>query len=834
MFLENTEPGMKTKRLSDLPTGGRGVIVHVLGQGAFRKRISEMGFVKGQEVKVVKNAPLRDPVEYEIMGYKVSLRRSEAGLVEVVSPEEAGRLSGGKFEGTIDEHRPKLSGQTKGKTISVALVGNPNCGKTTLFNYASGSKERVGNYAGVTIDAKEARFRQGDYNFLIADLPGTYSITEYSPEELYVRSYIVEKRPDVVVNVVDASNLERNLFLTTQLIDMNIKVVIALNMYDELEQKDVRFDYKRLGEMIGIPIIPTVASKGKGLNELFRRIIEVYEERDPVVRHVHINYGPEIEKSINSMQAEIRKFPQIRQTYSTRFLAIKLLEGDRNTLDLMRETPVFAAVKEIRDKEIRRLEQIFNDNSETLIADAKYGFIAGALKETYKSGPQVRRDQSREIDKILTHKIWGFPIFIFFIWLTFQGTFSLGAYPMDWMDAGIAWLGGQIGNIMPDGALKDLIVDGVIGGVGGVIVFLPNILILFFFISLMEDSGYMARAAFIMDKLMHKMGLHGKSFIPLIMGFGCNVPAVMATRTLDNRNDRLLTMLIIPFMSCSARLPVYVLLISAFFVSYQGAILFLIYAIGILMAVLMGLFFKKTLFAKKEVPFVMELPPYRMPTLRNTTVHMWHKGQQYLRKMGTVILFASIIIWAMGYYPRHVEFSKDYDLLLMQVETNTNLSPEEKASRAEQIELAKEEERQEKSYIGMMGRFIEPVIRPLGFDWKIGMSIITGMAAKEIVVSSMGVLYNASLEADENSQSLKEKLREQTFSHGPRVGQKVFSPLVAFSLMVFVLIYFPCIAVVAAIRKEANWKWAIFTTAYTTAIAWIAALGIYQIGSLIL
>ncbi len=834
MFLENTEPGMKTKRLSDLPTGGRGVIVHVLGQGAFRKRISEMGFVKGQEVKVVKNAPLRDPVEYEIMGYKVSLRRSEAGLVEVVSPEEAGRLSGGKFEGTIDEHRPKLSGQTKGKTISVALVGNPNCGKTTLFNYASGSKERVGNYAGVTIDAKEARFRQGDYNFLIADLPGTYSITEYSPEELYVRSYIVEKRPDVVVNVVDASNLERNLFLTTQLIDMNIKVVIALNMYDELEQKDVRFDYKRLGEMIGIPIIPTVASKGKGLNELFRRIIEVYEERDPVVRHVHINYGPEIEKSINSMQAEIRKFPQIRQTYSTRFLAIKLLEGDRNTLDLMRETPVFAAVKEIRDKEIRRLEQIFNDNSETLIADAKYGFIAGALKETYKSGPQVRRDQSREIDKILTHKIWGFPIFIFFIWLTFQGTFTLGAYPMDWMDAGIAWLGGLIGNIMPDGALKDLIVDGVIGGVGGVIVFLPNILILFFFISLMEDSGYMARAAFIMDKLMHKMGLHGKSFIPLIMGFGCNVPAVMATRTLDNRNDRLLTMLIIPFMSCSARLPVYVLLISAFFVSYQGAILFLIYAIGILMAVLMGLFFKKTLFAKKEVPFVMELPPYRMPTLRNTTVHMWHKGQQYLRKMGTVILFASIIIWAMGYYPRHVEFSKDYDLLLMQVETNANLSPEEKASRAEQIELAKEEERQEKSYIGMMGRFIEPVIRPLGFDWKIGMSIITGMAAKEIVVSSMGVLYNASLEADENSQSLKEKLREQTFSHGPRVGQKVFSPLVAFSLMVFVLIYFPCIAVVAAIRKEANWKWAVFTTVYTTAIAWIAALGIYQIGSLIL
>jgi ferrous iron transport protein B len=791
-----------------------------------------MGFVKGQEVTVIKNAPMKDPVEYEIMGYKVSLRRSEAELIEIFSAEEASDFSGSNFSGTIDENRMKISGLKKGKTISIALVGNPNCGKTTLFNYASGSKERVGNYAGVTIDAKEARFKQNDFSFLISDLPGTYSITEYSPEELFVRSHLTEKRPDIVVNVVDASNLERNLFLTTQLIDMNIKVVIALNMYDELEQKDAKFDYKHLGEMIGIPIVPTVASKGKGLKELFDRIIEVYLDRDPIVRHIHINYGPEIERSINAVQAEIRKYEPIRQKYSTRFLAVKLLEGDKNTLEVMRQTPVFESVRETSQKEIRRLEQIFDENSETLIADAKYGFIAGALKETYKTGAQVRRDQSREIDKLLTHKIWGFPIFIFFIWFTFQATFTLGGYPMEWMDAGIGWIGELIGNLMPNGALKDLIVDGIIGGVGGVIVFLPNILILFFFISLMEDSGYMARAAFIMDKLMHKMGLHGKSFIPLIMGFGCNVPAVMSTRTLDNRNDRLLTMLIIPFMSCSARLPVYVLLISAFFVSYQGAILFLIYFIGILMAVVLGLFFKKTLFAKKEVPFVMELPPYRMPTLRNTTVHMWHKGSQYLRKMGTVILFASIIIWAMGYYPRHVDYSKDYDRMLAQVENNAGLSQDEKAAQSEQIELSKEEERQEKSYIGKMGHFIEPVISPLGFDWKIGMSIITGMAAKEIVVSSMGVLYNASLEADENSQSLKQKLQEQTFNHGPKAGQKVFSPLVAFALMVFVLIYFPCVAVVAAIKKEANWRWAIFTSVYTTAIAWIAAFAIYQIGSL--
>ena len=831
-MLEDTKVQLKNKCLADLPTNSRGVIIHVLGQGAFRKRISEMGFVKGQTVRVIKNAPMKDPVEYEIMGYKVSLRRSEAEMIEVISPSAAKHLIPGKYEGTIDEHTMKSSARLNGKRISVALVGNPNCGKTTLFNYASGSRERVGNYAGVTIDAKQAHFKQNNYNFIISDLPGTYSITEYSPEELFVRTHIAEQQPDVVVNVVDASNLERNLFLTTQLIDMNIKVVIALNMYDELEQKSAKFDYKHLGEMIGIPIVPTVASKGKGLKDLFDRIIEVYEDRDPIVRHIHINYGEEIEKSINAIQREIKKDAPSPKKYSTRFLAVKLLEEDQFTLNYLKSNSGFNSIKTTADRETTRLEQLMNDQSETLIADAKYGFIAGALKETYRSGPQIRRDQSRSIDNVLTHKFWGFPIFIFFIWLTFQATFTIGSYPMEWMDAGIGWISTTLGNIMPDGALKDLLIDGIIGGVGGVIVFLPNILILFFFISLMEDSGYMARAAFIMDKLMHKMGLHGKSFIPLIMGFGCNVPAVMATRTLDNRSDRILTMLIIPFMSCSARLPVYVLLISAFFVSYQGAILFLIYFIGIALAVLMGLFFKKTLFAKKEVPFVMELPPYRMPTLRNTTIHMWHKGSQYLTKMGNVILLASILIWALGYYPRHVDYSKNYASMLTQVDNNNSMTAGQKADKSEQIHLSMEEERQENSYIGKMGQFIEPVIRPLGFDWKIGMSIITGMAAKEIVVSSMGVLYNASMNADENSQSLKDKLQQQTFTSGSKKGQKVFSPLVAFALMVFVLIYFPCVAVVAAIRKEANWKWAAFTTVYTTGIAWVAAFLIFQIGSL--
>lgn len=832
MFLQNTEVEIRRKRLTELPSGTQGVIWHVLGQGAFRKRISEMGFIKGQRVRVIKNAPMKDPVEYEIMGYKVSLRRSEAEMIEVVSPSAAQDILFGKFEGTIDEHRMKVTGIKKGKTISVALVGNPNCGKTTLFNHASGSSERVGNYAGVTIDAKEARFKQAPYTFVVSDLPGTYSITEYSPEELFVRNHILENRPDVVVNVIDASNLERNLYLTTQLIDMNIKVVIALNMYDELEKREDRFDYHYLGKMIGIPVVPTVASKGKGLKELFSRIIEVYEERDPVVRHVHVNYGAEIEQSIRAIQKEIKEDGQRNRNYSTRYLSVKLLEADQPTLHFLKQSPRFGWIKETADREAKRLEQMMGDHSETLIADAKYGFIAGALRETYKPAAQVRRDQSREIDKVLTHKIWGFPAFIFFIWLTFQATFTLGGYPMGWMEAGIGWIGNLIGTHLPAGPLNDLLVDGIVGGVGGVIVFLPNILILFFFISLMEDSGYMARAAFIMDKLMHKMGLHGKSFIPLIMGFGCNVPAVMATRTLDNRSDRLLTMLIIPFMSCSARLPVYVLLISAFFYQYQGALLFLIYLLGIALAVVLGLFFKKTLFAKKEVPFVMELPPYRMPTLRNTTIHMWHKGSQYLKKMGTVILFASILIWALGYYPRQVEYSNDYETLLAGVEGDPTLTDTQRAEQSERLLLQKEEERQAQSYIGKMGHFIEPVITPLGFDWKVGMSIITGMAAKEIVVSSMGVLYQASLHADENTQSLKEKLQQQTFTRGPKTGQKVFSPLVAFGLMIFVLIYFPCVAVVAAIKKEANWKWAAFTSVYTTAIAWFAAFAVYQIGSL--
>ncbi len=816
--------------LSDLKTGETAIITKVLGRGAFRKRITEMGFVKGKKVAVIKSAPLLDPIEYEIMGYKVSLRRSEAELVEVVAASDE-QLLDIDFNGTIDEDKLKISALEKGKVINVALVGNPNCGKTTLFNYASGSHERVGNYSGVTVDAKTARLEQQGYTFNIVDLPGTYSITEYSPEELYVRTQILDKMPDIVINVIDASNLERNLFLTTQLIDMNIKVVIALNMYDELRKQGAKFDYEALGKMIGIPVVPTVASKGKGIKKLFAKLIEVYEDRDPVVRHVHINYGTLIERSIREIQDTIWKNPSLTDRISSRFVAIKLLEQDNPIRERLKSLRNYDDIKKVVKKNIDLLEQEYGESSDTILTDAKYGFISGALRETFHESKKEKR-VIRELDDLLTHRFWGFPFFLLFMWVMFQATFTVGSYPMEWIDAGVGWFSNVVHSLMPEGPLRDLLVDGIIGGVGGVIIFLPNILILFFFISLMEDSGYMARASFMMDKLMHKIGLHGKSFIPLIMGFGCNVPAIMATRTLDNRKDRILTMIITPFMSCSARLPVYVLLISAVFPKHQGIVLFAIYFTGIVLAIGTALIMKKVAFAKKTVPFVMELPPYRIPTLRNTSLHMWHKAQQYLKKMGTVILVASILIWALGYFPRNVELSKDYDALIASVEADSLLNDTQRAGQIAMLELNRESELQEKSYIGRMGHAMEPVISPLGYDWKMGVSILTGLAAKEIVVSTMGVLYQADANADETSETLKQKILEQKHNTGTLKGQAVFTPLASISFMLFILIYFPCVAVIAAIRKEANWGWAIFTMVYTTGLAWLVAFLVYQVGSL--
>lgn len=781
-------------KLSDIATGDECVIIKVHGHGSFRNRIVEMGFVKGEKVLVIKNAPLHDPIEYKLMDSHISLRRSEASLIEVV--RISGEMPEG-FNGTFTEEDIAREVHEKTRTINIALVGNPNCGKTSLFNRATGMRERVGNYSGVTVDAKQGVLHHKGYTINLIDLPGTYSLTEYSAEEIYVREYITKHHPDLVLNVVDASNLERNLFLTTQLIDMNIRVVMALNMYDELLAGGAKLNYAYLGQLMGIPIVPTTASRGIGIIEVLDKIIEVFEDKATEARHVHINYGQEIEESISRIKSVVISNKEITDMYVPRFVSIKLLENDRIMQEQLHSVPNYEQIMTVADKEIMQLEKEYKEDTKTIITNAKYGFIRGALQETYNPGEKDKRQLTNAIDTLLTHQWLGFPFLIFFMWLTFQATFSLGNYPMDWIDMGVTALGEWVAGMLPEGPLNDLLVNGIIAGVGGVIVFLPNILILFFFISLMEDTGYMARAAFIMDRLMHKIGLHGKSFIPLVIGFGCNVPAIMATRTLESRRDRIITMLIIPFMSCSARLPVYILLVAAFFPKNQGLVLMSIYFIGIVVAILTALLMKKTLFKNSSVPFVMELPPYRMPTIRNILIHMWEKTGQYLRKMGTIILMASILIWALGYFP-------------LERESGVNSS-----------------RHLEQSYIGKIGHFIEPGLEPLGFDWKMGVSIVTGLAAKEIVVSSMGILYHVP-DAEDNNQGLAESLKSQLDSQ----GNHIFSPLVAYGFMLFILIYFPCMAVIAAIKKEAGWKWALFTIFYTTGIAWIVSFCVYQIGSM--
>lgn len=823
--------------LSDLKEGEKGIIAKVKGRGAFRRRIMEMGFVPGKQIIVVKHAPLMDPVEYNIMGYEVSLRKAEAAMIELYMPDSLPKDNEQHFYGVkVLESALALNKLPENRQINVALVGNPNSGKTTLFNCASNSRERVANYSGVTVDAKTARFNHNNYVFDLTDLPGTYSITSYSPEELYVRNFILEQVPDVVINVVDASNLERNLYLTTQLIDMDIKVVMALNMFDELQEKGHNFDYEHLASMTGIPIVPTVASKGKGLELLFERIIAVFEDKDPLTRHIHINYGPEIESGISRLQTAIKREGNefLNRSVAPRFIAIKLLEGDAAESNRIGQCINADEIREIALTEQKRIANIFNDDTESVITDAKYGFIEGALRETFKEATEQSTNKSREIDRLLTHRFWSYPVFLLVIWAIFQATFLLGSYPMEWIELGVSMLGTLLASTIPEGILHDLLVDGVVGGVGGVIVFLPNILILFFFLSLLETTGYMARVAFIVDKIMHRVGLHGRSFIPLLMGFGCNVPAVMATRTIENRSDRLVTMMIIPFMSCSARYPVYIMIISAFFTAWQGTILFGIYLTGIFFAVLLAILFKKTLFKTQEIPFVMELPPYRVPTAKSVLRQTWFKGEQYLKKMGSIILLASIIIWALGYFPMGKEIDRTYDKKVESLlNSQESFSEEEAIAAINHLELERRLLKQEHSLIGRIGHWIEPAIEPLGFDWRMGISLLAGSAAKEVIISTMGVLYQ--IDADEDHvDGLVKKLQNQHYESGPKIGQPVFTPLVALSYMIFILIYFPCVAVFAAIKKESGaWKWPLFTSVYTTLLAWLAAFVVFQTGNML-
>lgn len=784
--------------LSELQTGEKAVIVRVNGHGSFRKRLIEMGFIRGKKVSVILNAPLKDPIEYEIIGYKLSLRREEAEKIEVISESEAQKVlrmregpdAAVPGDPDDDENIEKIMSEMaddRRRDIRVALVGNPNCGKTSLFNIASGRHEHTGNYSGVTVDAKEGRFEYKGYKITLIDLPGTYSLSAYSPEELYVRNALTDSVPDVVINVVDASNIERNLYLTAQLIDMNLRVVMALNMYDELEAKGDKIDVGQLGHLLGVPVRPTVSRDGQGIDALFDTVIDIYERNDAsLARHIHINHGAELEASIERLKGMIARNEGIKSKYSTRYLAIKYLENDPDISSLLSGLPNRQELEKARKEENARITSLLGTDAESAIVDAKYAFIQGALAETYVQfrSEKPRRSVTDKIDAVVTHKWLAFPIFIGLLYIVFKATFSLGQYPMDWIDAAVGIIGDFTGKFMKDGWIKDLVVDGVIAGVGSVLVFLPNIMILYLFISLMEDSGYMARAAFIVDRLMHRIGLHGKSFIPMVMGFGCNVPAIMATRTIEGRKSRFITLAIIPFMACAGRLPVFVLFAGVFFPHNSALVLLGIYLLGVVMAVLSALVLKRFI-KDDDLPFVMELPPYRIPTAKAIWRHTWGKGRQYLEKMSSTILICSIIIWCLGYFPRHEGMDAEY--------------------------------RQEHSFIGMLGKSVEPALEPLGFNWKMDVGLLAGVGAKELVVSTLGVMYAS----DDD--------------HLPAALQHSVTPAAALSFMVFVLLYFPCIATFIAIKNETgSWKWACISAVYTLLVAWIMAFITYRIGVLLL
>lgn len=795
-------------RLDELHTGQTAMIVKILGHGAFRKRMIEMGFVKGHEIKVLLHAPLRDPIKYSIMGYEVSLRRSEAHLVEVLPLDREVHCEDSNNLGNNFHAEKEFSDRRK--TINVALVGNPNCGKTSLFNIASGAREHVGNYSGVTVDAKTGKFNHRGYTFNIVDLPGTYSLASYSPEELYVRKYLRDETPDVIINVVVASNLERNLYLTTELIDMDRSMVIALNMYDELKKNGDTLDYKLLGEMIGVPVVPTVSKTGEGIDKLFDTVIDVYEGREDAVRHIHVPLGEDIERGVTVLKDEIKKDDHIGRHFSPRYLAIKLLEHDNEVEEEVRKLPSGVGILDLRDNELQSIEKICKDDVASVIAGEKYGFIAGALAETLVKGEKDTNESTRIIDTFVTNKLFGFPIFILIMFVIFWATFEIGSYPMEWIESLVGWISGIVQNVMPDGPLKDLIADGIIGGVGGVIVFLPNILILYFCISFMEDSGYMARAAFIMDKLMHRIGLHGKSFIPLVMGFGCNVPAIMSSRAIESRSSRIITILINPFMSCSARLPVYVLLVGTFFEKHAALVFLGLYLLGILVAMATARLLRSFWFKADETPFVMELPPYRIPTMKASLRHMWGKGEQYLKKMGGVILVASIIVWALDYFPMHDE---DATAIPLAGKTSETVVGDDS-----KIDVKSD------SYLEMAGKFVNPVMEPIGFHWRASVAALAGVPAKEIVVSTLGVLYTG--DADVEDSSLGSRLT----APNPVTGQPDFTAAAALSFMIFILLYCPCTAtVIAVVRETGSWKYGLFSVLYNTAVAWVVAFATYRI-----
>lgn len=710
------------------------------------------------------------------------------------------------------------------KQISIALVGNPNSGKTSLFNKIVGANQKVGNFSGVTVEKYEGTIIHNQYELKIIDLPGTYSLTTYSPEEIVTRKYILDESPDVVINVVDATNLERNLYLTTQLIDVEANILVALNMYDEVEEQGTKIDFEQIEELLGTHFIPTSALTGFGIDDLLNHIVELFENKISIKRH-KLSFSPLIERYIEKLIKIISSDKELSEKYSARWIAIKLLVNDKDVYKLVREFPVWIKVNHVLTEALSFTEKKYDSDTELMLKEERHALIRGAIKETVKYPPKRKKSTSEIIDSILINRITGLPLFIFFMWGMFQLTFTLGEAPMHWLEALFDWLKTTAAQVITEPTARSIVVDGIISGVGGVIVFLPNIMILFFSLSFLEGTGYMARAAFVIDKVMHKVGLHGKSFIPMITGFGCSVPAFMATRTLRNKSDRITTLLIIPFMSCSAKFPVYVLIAGTFFgASQAGNALFGIYMLGVVIALITARLLKTAVFKGESEPFVMELPPYRMPSIKILLLQMWQKASLYLRKAGTIILGASILIWIASNYPKSDAITAEYNQIKSDVLISTDYNSAEKDKIISELEFQESSKQLEVSFVGQLGKLLEPVVAPLGFDWKLGIALLTGIAAKEIVVSTMGTLYSLG-DVDENSQNLRGRL----------LANPHYNKAMALALMVFVLLYIPCAAASIVFHKEAGaWKWTAFYAGYTMTVAWIMAFITYNISKLFL
>jgi len=730
------------------------------------------------------------------------------------------------------------------KKLTIALAGNPNCGKTTIFNNLTGARQKVGNWPGVTVEKKEGKLKYREYDLNIVDLPGTYSLTPFSIEEITARDFILNENPDIVVNIIDAASLERSLFLAIQIMELGRPALFVLNMADVAKAKGTKIDEKKLSQLLGLPVVFTIGNKNRGIDTLVKTAIEEIKQFEAGKKSRDIRYSKEIEKCISKVETTIIE-SKININEALRWNAIKILEDDKIVKNRFQNlasphlnqdssqisnnaiNKIFQTAKECR----QRVYDLFEDDFDIVLTDDRYGVIAGIIKESVTELAIKRVDISRNIDLVLTNRFLGIPVFLFFIWAMFQLSFTLGAYPMDWIEMSVSALSSILDQSLPASIFKDLLLDGIIAGIGSIIIFLPNILILFFCIALFEDTGYMARAAFLMDRVMHTSGLHGKSFIPMLMGFGCSVPAIMATRTLESRKDRILTILMIPFMSCSAKLPVYIVLAGSFFAQQAGTIIFCLYFSGIVIAILSGRILRALLFKGEEAPFIMELPPYRMPMLKSLLIHMWDRSKMFLKKMGGVIFVGSIIIWALSSFPGVVSYDVDYSKKNhdIQYDFSQKISQSDKDKTEElthqldleikNIENQKELERVSKSYIGQIGRALEPFFEPIGIGWQASVAIVTGFVAKEVVISTMGVLYGV---GNDEGQVLEKALKKS--------GMTALSAL---SIMVFVLLYVPCFATVTTIYRETSAKWAGFNLIYTTMVAWSISFLVYQTGILL-